>query len=221
MFVYFFICFVYFFQFLLFFIDFMLCFFFFCFFFSSRRRHTSCALVTGVQTCALPISRIIILGQRLGRRSFGVVRTGQVGAAADKRRDIGGQGAERVLRSLARRDLRRLGDEPIEIGFEGIARNGLAAQPSFKVAFLFAVCEAIIPFGMKLLALLAKRRPRRSDLGRNAEGLGGPAQFLARRRDLVGAKRGAMRRRRALLVRRAETDDRAADRKSTRLNSSH
>src|SRR3546814_3358914 len=26
-----------------------------CFFFSSRRRHTICALVTGVQTCALPI----------------------------------------------------------------------------------------------------------------------------------------------------------------------
>src|SRR3546814_6627872 len=32
-----------------------------CIVFSSRRRHTSCALVTGVQTCALPIS-----GQRLG-----------------------------------------------------------------------------------------------------------------------------------------------------------
>src|SRR3546814_8155247 len=29
--------------------------FFFFFFFSSRRRHTRCALVTGVQTCALPI----------------------------------------------------------------------------------------------------------------------------------------------------------------------
>src|SRR3546814_2610320 len=28
----------------------------FSFFFSSRRRHTRCALVTGVQTCALPIS---------------------------------------------------------------------------------------------------------------------------------------------------------------------
>src|SRR3546814_9061187 len=27
----------------------------FCFFFSSRRRHTRSALVTGVQTCALPI----------------------------------------------------------------------------------------------------------------------------------------------------------------------
>src|SRR3546814_3391295 len=32
----------------------MLCIYFF--FFSSRRRHTRCALVTGVQTCALPIS---------------------------------------------------------------------------------------------------------------------------------------------------------------------
>src|SRR3546814_6531992 len=31
----------------------LLCFFFV---FSSRRRHTRCALVTGVQTCALPIS---------------------------------------------------------------------------------------------------------------------------------------------------------------------
>src|SRR3546814_6648364 len=29
--------------------------FFIVFFFSSRRRHTRCALVTGVQTCALPI----------------------------------------------------------------------------------------------------------------------------------------------------------------------
>src|SRR3546814_7797235 len=29
--------------------------FFLFFFFSSRRRHTRCALVTGVQTCALPI----------------------------------------------------------------------------------------------------------------------------------------------------------------------
>src|SRR3546814_8138116 len=31
------------------------CFHFMFFFFSSRRRHTRCALVTGVQTCALPI----------------------------------------------------------------------------------------------------------------------------------------------------------------------
>src|SRR3546814_6411535 len=31
----------------------------YCFFFSSRRRHTRCALVTGVQTCALPIYRVV------------------------------------------------------------------------------------------------------------------------------------------------------------------
>src|SRR3546814_20520076 len=32
------------------------------FFFSSRRRHTRCALVTGVQTCALPICvRAVVL----------------------------------------------------------------------------------------------------------------------------------------------------------------
>src|SRR3546814_10035122 len=29
------------------------------FFFSSRRRHTRCALVTGVQTCALPICAMV------------------------------------------------------------------------------------------------------------------------------------------------------------------
>src|SRR3546814_2649094 len=36
--------------------------FLYLFFFSSRRRHTRCALVTGVQTCALPIC----LEKRLG-----------------------------------------------------------------------------------------------------------------------------------------------------------
>src|SRR3546814_9828947 len=36
---------------------------FFCF--SSRRRHTRCALVTGVQTCALPICRFEGIDERL------------------------------------------------------------------------------------------------------------------------------------------------------------
>src|SRR3546814_3389024 len=43
-----------------------------CFFFcSSRRRHTRCALVTGVQTCALPIwtdgADLLAVAQRLTR----------------------------------------------------------------------------------------------------------------------------------------------------------
>src|SRR3546814_2931151 len=46
------------------------------FFFSSRRRHTRCALVTGVQTCALPIL-------------FKFQRDGVVGAI-DKLERIGG-----------------------------------------------------------------------------------------------------------------------------------
>src|SRR3546814_3018451 len=36
-----------------------MCFWSYGWFLSSRRRHTSCALVTGVQTCALPIDRLV------------------------------------------------------------------------------------------------------------------------------------------------------------------
>src|SRR3546814_3564115 len=36
------------------------------FFFSSRRRHTRCALVTGVQTCALPICRLRARARTVG-----------------------------------------------------------------------------------------------------------------------------------------------------------
>src|SRR3546814_1561400 len=37
------------------------------FFFSSRRRHTRCALVTGVQTCALPIFEKVGGAIRIGQ----------------------------------------------------------------------------------------------------------------------------------------------------------
>src|SRR3546814_1914663 len=41
----------------------------FVFFFSSRRRHTRCALVTGVQTCALPIFAVICINtQAMARK---------------------------------------------------------------------------------------------------------------------------------------------------------
>src|SRR3546814_9995827 len=51
----------------------------FIFFFSSRRRHTSCALVTGVQTCALPIS---VFAYDLTDRAYTVV--GEVTAGVRK-----------------------------------------------------------------------------------------------------------------------------------------
>src|SRR3546814_8532374 len=47
------------------------------FFFSSRRRHTRCALVTGVQTCALPIYLIYPNDYHDGVRTYLEV-TGQV-----------------------------------------------------------------------------------------------------------------------------------------------
>src|SRR3546814_7613394 len=44
------------------------------FFFSSRRRHTRCALVTGVQTCALPIFEDRFIGIGLPYRIVGGFR---------------------------------------------------------------------------------------------------------------------------------------------------
>src|SRR3546814_6460346 len=50
------------------------------FFFSSRRRHTRCALVTGVQTCALPIFTIA----RSGKSPVIFGRSADFAKAADK-----------------------------------------------------------------------------------------------------------------------------------------
>src|SRR3546814_10704475 len=53
------------------------------FFFSSRRRHTRCALVTGVQTCALPISKMGSSMSGLEQRSYIVTGAGgSIGRAA-------------------------------------------------------------------------------------------------------------------------------------------
>src|SRR3546814_7339966 len=64
-----------------------------CFFFSSRRRHTRCALVTGVQTCALPIFGLL---SRVGKL--------RVGHRRGRQRRVGDRG---------RRDQQRKGHEPL------------------------------------------------------------------------------------------------------------
>src|SRR3546814_18460763 len=68
------------------------------FFFSSRRRHTRCALVTGVQTCALPIYRQGVparqrprLGQR--RRRVAAATPAKNAQARDDGRAPGGASA--------------------------------------------------------------------------------------------------------------------------------
>src|SRR3546814_10801679 len=52
------------------------------FFLSSRRRHTRCALVTGVQTCALPIWPALLGLARLGRLYALAVLPGEFGRLA-------------------------------------------------------------------------------------------------------------------------------------------
>src|SRR3546814_3397986 len=64
---------------------------FFFFFFSSRRRHTRCALVTGVQTCALPISRMSnhLISEVYKRQLGSMARNAVMVLLADKASDDG------------------------------------------------------------------------------------------------------------------------------------
>src|SRR3546814_2125857 len=77
------------------------------FFFSSRGRHTRCALVTGVQTCALPISRA--RAKDLHRRAFRPFRqsdlarqSAPVGESTNLRVAVAGIIRRHILRPLAR-----------------------------------------------------------------------------------------------------------------------
>src|SRR3546814_2858950 len=73
------------------------------FVFSRRRRHTSCALVTGVQTCALPIS-----SAETARPPRLWSHTGPI-APADVREIVAV--ARRVQQSACRSEERRVGKE--------------------------------------------------------------------------------------------------------------
>src|SRR3546814_7943974 len=76
------------------------------FFFSSRRRHTRCALVTGVQTCALPILKtdhILFIASG----AFHIAKP------SDLLPELQGRLPIRVeLRPLTREDFRRILTEP-------------------------------------------------------------------------------------------------------------
>src|SRR3546814_3254861 len=81
----------------------------FYFFFSIRRRHTRCALVTGVQTCALPISGVVhhhVL--LLGLQVVDVLDRDQAQAAAQARAQVG---ALLALAVAVRSEERRVGKE--------------------------------------------------------------------------------------------------------------
>src|SRR3546814_9080785 len=84
------------------------------FFFSSRRRHTRCALVTGVQTCALPISlarRKVITLEELVDQDFIALNP---------------EDASR----------RRLESE--------LSARGLSLRPVLETPYAFSVCELVL-----------------------------------------------------------------------------
>src|SRR3546814_2583782 len=58
------------------------------FFFSSRRRHTRCALVTGVQTCALPICRPDRVTQLVGAPVMHIGRPCGQYRSSNRKRDL-------------------------------------------------------------------------------------------------------------------------------------
>src|SRR3546814_10615536 len=95
------------------------------FFFSSRRRHTRCALVTGVQTCALPIYElarwltargvtVYVLFYRLPGDGWA---NGADVPLADAQRAV------RLVRSRARID----GIDPARVAFGGFSAGGQVA----------------------------------------------------------------------------------------------
>src|SRR3546814_5415823 len=92
------------------------------FFFSSRRRHTRCALVTGVQTCALPIS---------GDRP--VVRTIWRAGLSDLPPDAAHHGA-------CRRGGDRLAAKAYLLGFRGADERGQTGFPEAVNERQTAIC---------------------------------------------------------------------------------
>src|SRR3546814_2935361 len=86
----------------------LLCLYFFCFFFfSSIIRHTICALVTGVQTCALPIYRSTsrparATGCGTRRHSDAGSPTSASSACASSRMTVRSMGFSRLVRCAVR-----------------------------------------------------------------------------------------------------------------------
>src|SRR3546814_10210210 len=68
---------------------FFICLWYLLFFFSSRRRHTRCALVTGVQTCALPICDHRLVSVEFTHAGCSAVEVAQPGCHRSEERRVG------------------------------------------------------------------------------------------------------------------------------------
>src|SRR3546814_2024563 len=98
----------------------------FYFFFSSRRRHTRCALVTGVQTCALPIYRARAGGSHPSDRACSPLAAQHVRQCA---RDVQARGARQQdadRLALLTRDRSALRSEEHTSELQSLMRNSYA-----------------------------------------------------------------------------------------------
>src|SRR3546814_8869596 len=96
------------------------------FFFSSRRRHTSCALVTGVQTCALPICGTPAQRARAGAESEAERKKKEEAAARALTLDIAVEAPQRVFvrgRGLDTEWAGKLRTEERRVGKEGVSTD--------------------------------------------------------------------------------------------------
>src|SRR3546814_13143029 len=96
------------------------------FFFSSRRRHTRCALVTGVQTCALPISqRALPTARRAHQPALPAASPARADRAALLRRSRqldakhGQDGASTIGKQAVRQFAAKRG-RIVDVAFDGI-----------------------------------------------------------------------------------------------------
>src|SRR3546814_14914110 len=105
------------------------------FFFSSRRRHTRCALVTGVQTCALPTCYEIATNaqQVFGGHGY-IVETGVEQYVRDARISMIYEGANGVqAMDLVGRKLAMNGGRAIHLFFKIVAAEVAQAKQNEKL----------------------------------------------------------------------------------------
>src|SRR3546814_10540967 len=106
------------------------------FFFSSRRRHTRCALVTGVQTCALPIC----IGKDVGIALEQAAAAGQPRAHVEVQAAAGGAVVVAPAQALEDAVARELAG--IEAGEAAVGAEGGGAGIAGAGAALVAVAVA-------------------------------------------------------------------------------
>src|SRR3546814_80587 len=135
--------------------------FFVFFFFSSRRRHTRCAVVTGVQTCALPSSRARKLDPVIGRDEE-IRRTVQVRSRRTKNNPVligePGVGKTAIVEGLAQRIVN--GDVPDNLKSKRLMSLDLGAMVAgakFRGEFeerLKAVLQEVADSGGEIIVFI-------------------------------------------------------------------